>query len=95
MSDSCDPMECSLPVSFVHGILQARILGWVAISSSKASSQPGNWTQVSCIAGRFFTIWATREAQQGVINQIYKQLIQLNLKKSQTTQFNKWAILSL
>ena len=46
------------------GILQARILEWVAISFSKGSSQPRNQTQVSCIAGRFFTDWATREASE-------------------------------
>ena len=45
----------SLPGFSVHGILQARILEWVAISFSRGSSQPRNQTQVSCIAGRFFT----------------------------------------
>ena len=45
------------------GIFQARILEWVALPSSEGSSQPRNWTEVSSIAGRFFTIWATREAQ--------------------------------
>ena len=49
-----------LPVSSVHGILQARILEWVAVPFSRESSQPRNWTQVSSIAGEFFTIWATR-----------------------------------
>ena len=48
----------------VHGILQARILEWVAFPFSSASSQPRDQTQVSCIAGRFFTSWATREAQE-------------------------------
>ena len=46
----------------LHRILQARILEWVAMPSSRGSSQPRDWTQVSHIAGRFFTIWATREA---------------------------------
>ena len=46
------------------GILQARILEWVAMPSSRGSSQPRVWTQVSHIVGRFFTIWATREAQE-------------------------------
>ena len=46
----------------VHGILQARILEWVAMPSSKGSSQPRDQTQVSCIAAEFFTIWAIREA---------------------------------
>ena len=58
----CDPMDCSLPGSSVHGILQARILEWVAIPFSRGSSGPRDWTWVSCIAGRFFTIWAMREA---------------------------------
>ena len=59
----CDPMDCSLPGSSVHGILQARVLEWVAISFSRGSSRPRDQTQVSRIAGRFFTLWATREAQ--------------------------------
>ena len=50
------------PGSSVHGILQARILEWVAISLSKGSSWVGDRTWVSCIVGRFFTVWATREA---------------------------------
>ena len=57
-----DPMDCSLPGSSVHGILQARILQWVAIPSSRGSSQPRDQTQVSCIAGRFFAIWATSQS---------------------------------
>ena len=52
----------SPPGSSVHGILQARILEWVAISFSRGSSRPRYWTQISHIAGRSFTIWATREA---------------------------------
>ena len=46
----CDPMNCSPPGSYVHGILQAGILEWVAIAFSKGSSRPRDWTQVSCIA---------------------------------------------
>ena len=46
----CDPMECSLPGSSVHGILQARILEWVAIFSSRGSSQLRDGTHVSCIS---------------------------------------------
>ena len=60
----CNHMDCSLPGYSVHGILQARILEWVAFPFSRESSQPGDWTQVFLIAGRFFTIWATREAQE-------------------------------
>ena len=55
-------MDCSPSSSSVHGISQARILEWVAISFSRGSSQPRDWTQVSCIAGRFFTAWSTWEA---------------------------------
>ena len=61
----CDPMDCSLPGSSVHGILQARILEWVAISSSRGSSRPRDQTHisyVSCIADEFFIHWAIREA---------------------------------
>ena len=57
----CDQMDCSLPGSSVHGVIQARIMEWVAISFSRGSSWPRDWTQVSCIVGRHFTIWATRE----------------------------------
>ena len=52
----CDPMDCSLPGLSDHGIFQAKVLEWVAISSSRGSSQPGDQTWVSCIAGRHFTI---------------------------------------
>ena len=59
----CDPMDCSLPSFSVHGIFQARILAWVAISFSRRFSQPRDWTPVSCIVGRCFTVWATRGSQ--------------------------------
>ena len=59
----CDPMDYSPPGSYVHGILQVRISEWVAIPISRESSQHREWTQVSCIAGRFFTAWTTKEAQ--------------------------------
>ena len=51
----CNPMECSPPGSSVHGILQARILEWVATSFSRGSSLPRDRTQVSCITGKCFT----------------------------------------
>ena len=54
----CNPMDCSLLGSFIHGILQARILEWVATSFFRGSSQPRDRTQVSHIAVRFFTVWA-------------------------------------
>ena len=58
----CDSMDCSPPGSSVHGILQARILEWVAIPFSWGSSSLRDWTWVSHIAARFFTIWVTRGA---------------------------------
>ena len=63
MSDS-DTMDFSLPGASVHGILQVRRLEWVAIPFSRGSSQPRDRTQVSHIAGRFFTVWDIREAQE-------------------------------
>ena len=55
----CNPMDYT-----VHGILQARILEWEVFHFSRGSSQPRDWTQMSHIAGRFFTSWATREIQE-------------------------------
>ena len=63
----CDPMDCSLPGSSVHGIHQARILEWIVMTSSRGSSQPRDWTYisyVSCIAGRFFTTSVTLSASK-------------------------------
>ena len=59
----CNPMDYSPLGSSVHGFLQARILKWVVMPSSRGSSQPRDWTQISHIAGGFFTVWTTREAQ--------------------------------
>ena len=58
----CNPRDCSLTGSSVRGIFQARVLEWIAISFSRGSSQPRDGTRVSCIAGRCFTVWATKEA---------------------------------
>ena len=55
----CDPMDYR-----VHGILQARVLEWIAFPFSRGSSQPRDQTQVFCIAGGFFTSWATKEVQK-------------------------------
>ena len=70
-----DPMDYR-----VHGILQARILEWVSFPFSRGSSQPRDQTQVSHIAGRFFTIWATREAHIPLVSLIF-------LKKSLVFNF--------
>ena len=60
----CGPMDCIVcqPGSSVREISQTRILEWVTIPFSRGSSWPRDWTWVSCIAGGFFTIWATRDA---------------------------------
>ena len=59
-------MDCSLPGSSLHGLFQERKLEWVAISFSRRSSWPRDWTRVSCIVGRRFTVWATREVHLGL-----------------------------
>ena len=69
----CDSTECTVP-----GILQARILEWVAIPFFRGSSQPRGWTQVSHIAGRLLTSWATRE----VLSQIHVIKVQAARKTS-------------
>ena len=73
MSNTCDPLDCSLPGSSIHGIFQARILEGVAISFSRRSSRPRDWTWVSHIVGRHFTIWATREVLDQLRQHIKKQ----------------------
>ena len=64
----CDPMDCSQPGSSVHGIFQARVLEWVAISFSRVSFWLRDRTWVSRIVDRRIIIWATREALQLLIN---------------------------
>ena len=60
---SCDPMNCSPPGSSIHVDSPGNNTGMDCMPSSRASSQPTVWIQVSCIAARFFTIWITREVQ--------------------------------
>ena len=57
-------LENSMDYSIVYGVLQTKILEWVAFPFSRGSAQFRDWTQVFCIAGGFFTSWATREAQE-------------------------------
>ena len=61
-----NPVDCSLPSSSVHGIFQAKVLEWVAISFSRGSSPSRDQTRVSCIVDRRFNVWATREVPVGV-----------------------------
>ena len=83
----CDPKHWSLPGSSIHGIFQARALEWVAIFFSRGSPRLRDQTWVSRIAGRRFTIWATREAQEYwsgcyFLLQVVRILYQLSFKGS-------------
>ena len=70
----CNLMDCSSPGSSVHGIFQARILEWVAISFFRASSWPWILTQVSCIGSRFFTNWANKEGLEILVVDISRSI---------------------
>ena len=83
-----DPIEGSLPGSSVHGILQARILEWAAMPFTKGSSWSQDRTQVSHIAGGFFTNWATREAYN--IWNFKKSLQVLICKDLNKIQYLSW-----
>ena len=92
----CDPMDCSPLGSSVQGILQARILEWVAISFSSGSSQPRDQTCISwspALAGRYFTIWATGETLHAfLLNPV--GTIQLSFKATSWNQSVLWSISS-
>ena len=80
----CDPMDCSLPGSCVHGIFHARVLEWVAISFSRIFSRPRDWTQVSRIVGRRFTVWAKMEIKHLLIWRLWAQNTNyIHLQKSE------------
>ena len=88
----------------VHGILQAQILEWVAFPFSRGTSQPRDWTQVSCIVGRFFTSWATKATGVGslsLLQQIFQTqelnqcLLHCRWILYQLGHFNRLIILSL
>ena len=84
----CDPMDCSLPGSFFHGILQARILGWVAMSSSRESSNPGIQSKSLMphpLAGRFFTTSTIWEAHTYALYRI--ELFSFSLKVIELSGF--------
>ena len=91
----CNPMDCSPPGFSLHGILQARILEWVAISFSRVSSWPRDQTHVSCIEGEFFTIWASRDS---LVAQLVKNLLWENRNRiiekmlHFPTSFHLWSI---
>ena len=79
-----DPMNCSRPGSPVHGISQARILEWVAaILFSRRPSQPRDWPQVSCITGRFLTIWANSSSRLAfILQKVNARLCELSLHQN-------------
>ena len=95
----CDAMDCCLTDSSVHGILQAKILEWVAMPSSRVSSQPRDWSHVSCIsciAGRFFTHWSTWEISIAVEGNIRWERAEespwnLKDKKWGELESNRWS----
>ena len=89
----CDPTDCCLPGSSVHGILQERILEWVPIPLSRGSSWPRNWTWVSCTVSGFFTVWATREAPHQK-SWLYLELINFSAEKIKKIQFSVVLVIS-
>ena len=86
----CNPIDCSLPGSSVHGIFQVLVLDWIAVSFSRGSSQPRDWTQVSRIVDRRFTIWATREVlikgKELLLYSFYEASITLRQKPDKYTR---------
>ena len=83
----CNPMDCSQPGFSVHEILQARVLEWVDIPSSRVSSWPKDWIQVSSIASRFFTIWATRGPSPSPTLRYYKKSVAVEEETEQHWPF--------
>ena len=75
----CNPVDCNPPGSCVHGILQARILEWVAISFSRGPSRHRDWTQVSYTAGRFFTDWASSSLLYDFMISLNKDMASISL----------------
>ena len=92
----CDPMDCSLPGSSIHGIIQARELEWVAIAFSRGSSQPRDRTWVSHIVDRHFTFWATTEVKLQRMNTIERYLgskireVSFSLEKDKEREIISW-----
>ena len=102
-----DPTDCSLPGSSVHGIFQAGILECVAISFSRGTFRPRDWTWVSLTVGRRFTIWVTREALNSNMalliatsefflwllpgNRVFADVIKDTNKLTRTGRLSRWA----
>ena len=90
----CNPMDCSLPCSSIHGILQARILEWVAMPSSRGSSQPRDWTHISGIAGGFLTTEPSGEARLMYSSPIHNFIYfnALCLQRNPLSSCNRWKV---
>ena len=73
----CDPMDCNQLGPSAHGISQARLLEWVAISFSKGSSWPRDWTCIYCLGRQILCHWATREVKKAIILLLAKSLLKL------------------
>ena len=86
----CDPMDCSPPGSSFHGIFQARVLEWGAISFSRGSSRPRDRTRVSWIPGRCFNLWATRETSFKRRHVIKFHLYIFKMGQPKETGFPRW-----
>ena len=99
VSDSCNSMDCSPPGSSVHGILQARVLEWVAISYSKGSSRLKDWTHVSCISsiGRWILYHHCHLQSPTTDNHVLLQLGQImdnKIQKDQKSKCHFWRAVS-
>ena len=93
----CNPLGYSPPGSSVHGISQARILEWVAISFSRGCSQPRNWTPISCISRLILFHWTTREAHVNCTS-VEKEIYHRNQSRGKKSKGKKnycWALIIL
>ena len=90
----CDPMDYSLPGFSAHGIIQARILAWVAIPFSRVSSWPRDRTQLSCIVGRFFIIRTIREAQYDIKLVGYLEICKMSIGPENWSASYTWKLLN-
>ena len=92
-----DPLDYSPPGSSICGIFLARILEWVAISFSRGSSLPRDWNRVSCIVGRCFTIWATREVswnhKEALYHWLNSMLKDISCQKCNICNFTAFKVL--
>ena len=88
----CNPTDCTLPGSSIHGILQARVLEWLAISFFRGSSWPRDRTQVPHVAGRRFTLWTTKEVCQiqWKFNSLTKDVLEWKSRMSLLSFSGRW-----